>query len=177
MVKAASPFRSTWWSSRRMRRLPLRVWDVDECPYDSGIGQASGPRLSPYYARQRGEAAVIGILLVVLGLVVAGVVAEFVVENGLSTSPEQTFQLLGGSFHLSRTELVLGAAVLGAVSILFLVLGLGLLRGSWGRRRGLKLRIADLERENSELRSRAHLAAAVRAETSPEHPVVPDEEG
>lgn len=51
--------------------------------------------------------------------------------------------------------------MLGASAVLLVVLGLGLLRGSWGRRRALKDRVVDLERENTELRSKAHLAATV----------------
>ena len=109
-----------------------------------------------------------GILLILLGLVAAGIVTDFVVENGLAVPPQESFQLLGGTFHVSRTELVLGAAALGALAIIFLVMGLGLLRGSWGRRRGLKRRVADLERENAEIRSKAHLEALVKPEESRE---------
>jgi hypothetical protein len=98
-----------------------------------------------------------GMLLILLGLAAAGLVADFVVENDLTTAPNQTVSLLGGSFNLSLPELVLGAAVLGALAVFLVMLGLGLLRGSWGRRRALKKQIADLRVENTDLRSKVHL--------------------
>jgi hypothetical protein len=102
-----------------------------------------------------------GMLLILLGLSAAGLVADFVVENDLTTAPNQTVSLLGGSFNLSLPELVLGAAVLGALAVLLVMLGLGLLRGSWGRRKALKKQIADLRLENTELRSKVNLGTAV----------------
>jgi uncharacterized integral membrane protein len=98
-----------------------------------------------------------GMLLILLGLAAAGLVADFVVENDLTTAPSQTVSLLGGSFNLSLPELVLGAAVLGALAVFLVMLGLGLLRGSWGRRRALKKQVADLRLENTDLRSKVHL--------------------
>ena len=65
-----------------------------------------------------------GMLLILLGLAAAGLVADFVVENDLTTAPSQTVSLLGGSFDLSLPELVLGAAVLGALAV-FLVMPSG----------------------------------------------------
>ncbi len=109
-----------------------------------------------------------GMLLILLGLVAAGVVGDFVAENDLTSAPGERVALLGTSFRLSSAELVLGAAVLGALAVALVILGLGLLRGSWGRRRALKRRIGDLERENVELRSKVHLAAAVGAHPSQE---------
>ena len=100
-----------------------------------------------------------GMLLILLGLAAAGLVADFVVENDLTTAPSQTVSLLGGTFNLSLPELVLGAAVLGALAVFLVMFGLGLLRGSWGRRRALKKQIADLRLENTDLRSKVHLGA------------------
>jgi hypothetical protein len=98
-----------------------------------------------------------GVVLILLGLVAAGVVADFVVENELTTAARESFELFGGSFDLSRPQLVLVAAVLGAVAVLFVILGLGVVRGSWGRRRSLKQRMAELESENTSLRSKLRL--------------------
>ncbi|MEX2406420.1 MAG: hypothetical protein WD834_03700, partial [Actinomycetota bacterium] len=92
--------------------------------------------------------------LILLGLLAAGVVVDFAVENDLAGAPERTFSLFGGSFTFNETQVVLGAAVLGALAVLFLVLGGGMSRGSLGRRRALKHRVSDLERENTDLRSR-----------------------
>jgi hypothetical protein len=104
-----------------------------------------------------------GILLILVGLAAAGLVADYVVENDLTTAPSQAVSLLGGSFRLSQPELVLGAAVLGALAVVLVLLGLGLLRGSWGRRRALKQQISDLRLENTDLRSKVHLGTAVEA--------------
>src|SRR3989454_9257642 len=109
-----------------------------------------------------------GMLLILLGLAAAGLVADFVVENDLTTAPTQTVSLLGGSFKLSLPEMVLGAAVLGALAVFLVMLGLGLLRGSWGRRRALKRQIADLRLENTDLRSRVHLGTALNTGASQE---------
>jgi hypothetical protein len=110
-----------------------------------------------------------GVLLVVLGLASAGLVADYLVENDLMSAPNDSFALFGATFKLSEPELVLVAAILGALAVVLVMLGLGLLRGSWGRRRALKQRVAELERENAEVLSREHLAAEVRAtgETDP----------
>jgi hypothetical protein len=104
-----------------------------------------------------------GMLLIVLGLAAAGVVADFAVENDLTTAPDQAVSLFGGSFSFSFPEVVLGAAVVGALAVLLVILGLGLLRGSWGRRRALKRQIADLRQENADLHSKMNLVAAVDA--------------
>ena len=101
-----------------------------------------------------------GMLLILLGLIAAGVVADFLVENHVATAPDQTVALFGGSFRLSTPEVVLGAAVLGALSVLLVIVGVGFLRGSWGRRRALKRRLADLERENARTGRDRDLASA-----------------
>ena len=102
-----------------------------------------------------------GMLLILFGLAAAGLVADFVVENDLTTAPGQGVSLLGGSFDFSLPEVALGAAALGALAVILLMLGMGLLRGSWGRRRALKQQIADLRLENTDLRSKLHLGTAV----------------
>ena len=107
-----------------------------------------------------------GVLLILLGLIAAGVVADFLVENDLATAPDQAAGLFGGSFRLSTPEMVLGAAV-PEPSALLMIIGVGFLRGSWGRRRALKRRLADLEQENASHRARENLAAAVV--TPPSH--------
>jgi hypothetical protein len=116
------------------------------------------------------------VLLVLLGLAAAGVVVDFLIENDLATAPHQTVALLGGSFRLSTPELVLGAAVLGILSILLVVLGIGLFRGSWGRRRALKRQIAALEQENGALRASENLAAAVSPSSRAATPAATPEE-
>lgn len=108
-----------------------------------------------------------GIALILLGLLAAGVVVDFAVENDLAGAPERTFSLFGGSFTYNETQVVLGAAVLGALAVLFVVLGIGMSRGSLGRRRALKHRVSDLERENTELRSRRPPVTVVKTDDVP----------
>ena len=106
-----------------------------------------------------------GIALILLGFLAAGVVVDFAVENDLAGAPERTFSLFGGSFTFNETQVVLGAAVLGALAVLFVVLGIGMSRGSLGRRRALKHRVSDLESENTELRSRPADTTATETRT------------
>ena len=109
-----------------------------------------------------------GLLFILLGLGAAGLVADFVVENDLTTAPSQPVSLLGGSFSLSQPELVLAAALLGALAVVLVMLGLGLLRGSWGRRRALKRQVSDLQLENTDLRSKVHVGTALSTGASQE---------
>jgi len=103
-----------------------------------------------------------GIAFILLGALALGVVVDLVVESDL-TGGATGYSLLGSSLSLSEWQVIVGAALLGAASVGLIVLGVGLLRGSWGRRRSLKRRLAELESENAALRSKIHLAAAVRA--------------
>jgi hypothetical protein len=105
-----------------------------------------------------------GVLLIVIGLAAAGTVADYAVENNLTTAPGAPFTLFGGTFTFSQPEVVLAAFVLGVVAVLLVILGTGLLRGSWGRRRALKRRIADLERENTSLLTQGRLVEAARSD-------------
>lgn len=109
-----------------------------------------------------------GIALILLGLLAAGVVVDFAIENDLAGAPERSFALFGGSFTFNETQVVLGAAVLGALAVLFVVLGIGMSRGSWGRRRALRHRVSDLERENTELRSRRPAVTVVETDNARE---------
>lgn len=109
-----------------------------------------------------------GLLLILLGLGAAGLVADYVLENDLTTPPSQAVNLLGGSFSISQPELVLAAAVLAALAVVLVMLGLGLLRGRWGRRRALKRQISDLQLENTDLRSKVHLGTALSTGASQE---------
>lgn len=95
-----------------------------------------------------------GIAFIVLGLLAAGVVVDFAVENWSEGTADLTFALFGGSFTLTQMQVVIGAAVLGAVAVLLCVFGAGLLRVSRGRHRTARRRVADLERENAALKER-----------------------
>lgn len=99
-----------------------------------------------------------GIAFVLLGLLGSVLVADFVIENWTDAS-ERSFSVFGGSFVLSDTQVVLAAAAIGAVSLLLVLMGFSLLRGSRGRRRATRDRISELERENAELRARQRAIA------------------
>jgi hypothetical protein len=105
-----------------------------------------------------------GVLLVVLGLAGAGVVVDYLVENDLTSAPSEPFTVFGTTLHFSQPQLVLAALVIGALAVLLVILGIGLMRGSWGRRRALKRRIADLEQENTNLLTQKQLAEAARSD-------------
>ncbi len=115
-----------------------------------------------------------GFAFVLLGLLSAGVVVDFVVENDVAANAERTYSLFGGSFTISDMQLVIGAAVLGVLAVVLVFLGVGLLRGSWGRRRAIKHRVVELERENTSLRSKAHLAESTSTPTPPEARTTPE---
>src|ERR687897_2687058 len=95
-----------------------------------------------------------GIALILLGLLAAGIVVDFAAENWSAGTADLTFELFGGSFTLTQMQVVLGAAVLGAVAVALCIVGAGLLRGSRGRRRNVRRRVADLQRENAALKQR-----------------------
>jgi hypothetical protein len=111
-----------------------------------------------------------GIVLILLGLVSAGMVADFLVENHLGAAPSQSFELLGSSFGLSREELVLVAFIAGVAFVLLLAVGIRLVRHHRLRRRVLKRRLGDLERENGALRSRASADTTVRVHAAEANP-------
>jgi uncharacterized integral membrane protein len=109
-----------------------------------------------------------GIAFVLIGLLLAAVVVDFAIENDLVGSTERSFELFGGTFSLGETQVVLAAAILGAISVLFFVLGLALARDSWGRRRELRRRVRTLERENADLRTPPRVVVTDHSEDVPE---------
>ena|SRR5262245_19452488 len=102
-----------------------------------------------------------GVLLVLLGLATAGLLADFIAENDLLSAPAQSFTMFGQDIHLSLSAMLITSFAMGALTIVLLMLGIGLLRGNRGRRRALKHRIADLEQKNLELQSRERLNEVV----------------
>lgn len=109
-----------------------------------------------------------GLVLIVLGLLTAGLVADVAVENATAEAADVTVAIFGGSITLTPTQVVVGAAVLGALAVGLCVLGARLARGSRGRRRTAKRRISDLERENAALKHAR--TASGDGEVRPEEP-------
>jgi uncharacterized integral membrane protein len=92
-----------------------------------------------------------GIALILLGLVAAGIVVDFAVENWSKGTADLTFALFGGSFTLTQIQVVIGAAVLGGVAVVLCMLGARFLRVSRGRHRTARGRVSDLERGVADL--------------------------
>ena len=95
-----------------------------------------------------------GILLMILGLASVGLVADFVLENHLTSAPVESFTVLGSSFKISVPALVLGAFVAGALTLILVRSGVTFMHQRRTRRRALKRRLVDLERENATLRTK-----------------------
>ena len=117
-----------------------------------------------------------GLLLIFLGLLTAGVLADYVSENHLLNAPNQTVMLFGTKITVSGVAPLVAAFLAGLLTFALIVVGIGLLRGSWGRRRNLKRRIAELEWQNTELRSRERLQEVVEATHSRHFVEIPDSE-
>lgn len=117
-----------------------------------------------------------GLLLIFLGLLTTGLLADFIAENHLLSAPNETVVIFGMRITVSGAAEVVVGFLAGVVTVVLIVLGAGLLRGSWGRRRALKQRIADLEWENTELRSRELLQAVVDATHAQPVVMVPEPE-
>ena len=92
-----------------------------------------------------------GAVFVLVGLLSAGVLIDFLIEN--APSQDNAVELFGSSFTVSQSEVAVAAFAAGAVAIALLFLGLRLMRVSWDRRRSTRRRLKDLERENEKLRS------------------------
>lgn len=115
-----------------------------------------------------------GVLLILLGLVSAGALAGFIAENDLLSAPTQSFTMFGQDVNLSTATISIVSFALGAITVILLIVGIGLLRGSWGRRRALKRRIADLEQRNLELQSRERLSQTMQAQQQDPTVLVPE---
>ena len=101
----------------------------------------------------------VGVLLILLGLALAGVLADFLVENDAATAAAQQFSLFGTTFELSTPVLLAIAFGMGALAVLLVLAGVRRFRRS--RRRQLKQRIEDLRDENARLATRRNLETVV----------------
>lgn len=100
-----------------------------------------------------------GVLLILLGIALAAVLADFLVENDVATAATQPFTLFGTSIELSVPVLVAIAFGIGVLAVLLVVAGVR--RSRRGRRRLMQQRIEDLRDQNARLATQRNLEAVV----------------
>jgi class 3 adenylate cyclase len=110
--------------------------------------------------------------LILLGIALAGVLADFVIENDVATAATQPFALFGTTIELSTPALVAIAFGLGLLATLLVFAGVRRLRR--GRRRLLQQRIEDLKDQNARLAVKRNLETVIRVPNAePADPVEP----
>ena len=101
-----------------------------------------------------------GVLLILLGIAMFGVLADFVIENDIATAATQSFALFGTTIELSTPALVAIAFGLGVLAMLLVFAGIR--RARRGRRRLLQQRIEDLKDQNARLAAKRNLETVIR---------------
>ena len=101
-----------------------------------------------------------GVLLILLGLLVTGLVADFLIENNVATAATEPVTMFGSPGSLSMPVAVAIAFTLGAVAVLVIVAGVRHLRRD--RRVTLEQRVRRLETENDRLIAQRNLQHIVR---------------
>ena len=100
------------------------------------------------------------LLLILFGVLVAGVLADFLIENDIATAATQPLTMAGVTVDLSTPVVAAIAFGLGALAVLLIVAGIR--RMGRKRRRVLKERIANLEHENARLITKENLPNVIR---------------
>ena len=101
-----------------------------------------------------------GVLLILLGIALFGVLADFLIENDVATAATQPFALFGTTIELSTPVLVAIAFGLGVLAMLLVFAGIR--RARRGRRRLLQQRIEDLKDQNERLAVKRNLETVIR---------------
>ena len=101
-----------------------------------------------------------GVLLILLGIAMFGVLADFVIENDIATAATQSFALFGTTIELSAPALVAIAFGLGVLAMLLVFASVR--RARRGRRRLLQQRIEDLKDQNARLAVKRNLETVIR---------------
>ena len=101
-----------------------------------------------------------GVLLILLGIAMFGVLADFLIENDVATAATQSFALFGTTIELSAPALVAIAFGLGVLAMLLVFAGIR--RARRGRRRLLQQRIEDLKDQNARLAVKRNLETVIR---------------
>jgi uncharacterized membrane protein YciS (DUF1049 family) len=113
-----------------------------------------------------------GVLLILLGILLAGAVVDVAVENDIATAATQPLTVASTSVQVSTPMVAAISFGLGVLAVLLIVAGVRRLRRA--RRLTMQARIERLEEENARLATRQNLPNVVRIpEAEPERPPTP----
>ena len=113
-----------------------------------------------------------GVLLILLGIAMFGVLADFLIENDVATAATQPFALFDTTIELSTPVLVAIAFGLGVLAMLLVFAGVRRLRRR--RRRSLQQQIEDLKDQNERLTVKRNLETVIRVpDAEPAEPPPP----
>jgi hypothetical protein len=101
-----------------------------------------------------------GVLSILLGLALAGALADFLVENDVATAAEQGVVVAGTTQQVSMPALVAIAFAAGVLSLGLILLGIRRMRR--GSRKKLTQQIQTLQDENARLHAQRNLQQIVR---------------
>jgi len=101
-----------------------------------------------------------GVLLILFGVLLAGVLADFLVENDVATAATQPLTMAGVTVDLSTPVVAAIAFAMGALAVLLIVAGIRRMRRT--HRKHLEARIAQLEEENARLVTRRNLPNVIK---------------
>lgn len=110
-----------------------------------------------------------GLLSILLGLLLAGALADILVENHIATAAEQSVVVAGTTQQLSMPVLVAIAFGVGALALALILLGIRRMRR--GSRKKLHQRIQNLEDENARLHAQRNLQQIVRVPEAEPHEI------
>ena len=110
----------------------------------------------------------IGIVVILLGLAAAGVLADAAVENAAS-APTHPVVVFGQTLHLSSVALAVAGAILGALVVLLVGIGIAVLRGRRRRQRSSAPDHRTLERRVEQLAARSRVLESQNASLSQEN--------
>ncbi len=99
-------------------------------------------------------------LLIVLGVLLAGVLADFLIENNVATAAAQPITVASTSVDVSTPVIAAIAFGLGALAVLLIVAGVRRFRRT--HRRTMQDRMTRLEEENARLVTQENLRNVIR---------------
>ncbi len=114
----------------------------------------------------QGTVSPMAFLLILLGLLLAGAVADFLIENDVATAATQPMTIAGLTVDLSPPVLAAIAFGMGVLAVLLILAGIRRMRRKG--RKTLQDRLARLEEENARLVTHRNLPNVIRIpETEP----------